>query len=367
MKICLIGRYNTSEKLNGPEKFAKRLLSNLIKKNSDVIFIEYFFKDYVKGNLFKRIFGHSKISSALPVYQLGIFQIFKTIFLTKPDIIHIVTMEYFVLTILLIKPFLNSKIVITTHGLIRHERSIAKNKGVFSRYFIATSFERLLFMLVDEQVFVSNILLDLSQKYYGNIVKKTKIIRNGIDEIFYRRKVIRQFGNKIKIVFYLGDPYSIDRGLTFLLNSFKKMGIEKFEIYLIGEKINFQEPWNKVFISVPVMKTKKLVEFLSDKNLIFKSNTFDSFPIFVIECMSLGLIPIVSDATGSKEIIINHQNGFIYNSKDQKSLINLLNELHNNKYNLEEISIEASKIYQNYNWDKITEEYNIEYKKLSTN
>lgn len=365
MRICLIGRYNASEKLNGPEKFAKRLLSNLINKNCDVFFIEYFFKDIVGSNLFNKIFGHNKISSTLPIYQLGIFQFLKTILKTKPDIIHIVTIEYFVLGILFIKPFLHSKIIITTHGIIKHERSIVKNKGLFSRYFIATSFERLLFMLVDEQIFVSNILLDLSQKYYGNIVKRTKVIRNGIDEIFYTKKAIRQFGNKIRIVFYLGDPNSIDRGVVYLLDSFKKVRNENIEIYLIGDKFKFQDPWNKVFINVPIMSTGKLVEFLSDKHFIFKSNTFDSFPIFVVECMSLGLIPIVSEVTGTKEII-NSQNGFVYNSKEKNSLISLLNKLQDGEYKLEDISRGASEIYHNYNWEKITKEYIIEYEKLLT-
>jgi hypothetical protein len=42
MKILLLGRYNPSEVLTGPEKFAKRLYHNLLEQELDCEFVEYF-------------------------------------------------------------------------------------------------------------------------------------------------------------------------------------------------------------------------------------------------------------------------------------------------------------------------------------
>ena len=48
MKILLVGRYQTSETFNGPEKVAKRLFYELSKLNNEIIFCGIFFD----GNVF---------------------------------------------------------------------------------------------------------------------------------------------------------------------------------------------------------------------------------------------------------------------------------------------------------------------------
>ena len=110
------------------------------------------------------------------------------------------------------------------------------------------------------------------------------------------------------------------------------------------------------------MSQDSLSEFLSDKHFVIKSNEFDSFSIFTAECMAMGVIPIISENTGIKELIDNNVNGFVLKQKENISL--QLKNIFENKFDLDKISLNTSKIYEKLNWEKISEQYISLYKSV---
>ncbi|MCX8011459.1 MAG: hypothetical protein N3A61_09925 [Ignavibacteria bacterium] len=121
MKIVLIGRYNQSEILSGPEKFAKRLFHYLSKSDNDVKFIDYFFKNRQDSKLLRRLFGYNQIKDEENIYRIGTIRLFFFLLKLKPDVVHIVTAERFIIPIFFYKIFFRFKICATIHSILKFE------------------------------------------------------------------------------------------------------------------------------------------------------------------------------------------------------------------------------------------------------
>jgi len=112
------------------------------------------------------------------------------------------------------------------------------------------------------------------------------------------------------------------------------------------------------------MSHAAMIKFVSDKHFIIKSSVFDSFSILIAECMTLGLIPIISENIGIKDIIEHGVNGFVYNSSSSNELSELVNEISQGKYDLNLISANAKETSKALSWEKITEKYFSAYKSI---
>ena len=149
-----------------------------------------------------------------------------------------------------------------------------------------------------------------------------------------------------------------------MLVALKKTKIN-IELFIIGKTdSHIRSSENIEVIFVKVRNQMELIDFLIDKHVIVKSNTLDSFSIFTAECMALGLIPIVSYNTGIMELIENGVNGFVYNKSGSRDSLQILNNISDGKFDLDVISNNAKKIYEDLNWEKITKKYFEVYQKV---
>jgi glycosyltransferase involved in cell wall biosynthesis len=367
MKIVLIGKYNESELLSGPEKVAKRLFENIRLINSDTVFIEYFFKYSGKSSFLLRLFGSKELYKSANVKTLGILPLFFYLIKNQPDIIHLVTEERFQASIFLYKLFLKSKILLTAHGLLRYESSHLKTKpSLYSRLKIKL-LEFLLFNFSDKIVFVSKKLLDFSLNYYKLDLNKTVIIPNGVDKIFFNETPKALPERSLKIVLYCGDIKDsnvVERLKIIFDNTITNMKIELFVITKVVPKDYFTD-WLTIRFST-VVSAPELAEFLRDKDLYLNINNYESFSIFALECMASGIIPVVFKEVGMSPYIQNGINGFILScadgSEELKSIVRDLIE--HKKYDFSFISRNASRIVEELNWSKISCKYMDLYKAL---
>lgn len=359
MKIIFIGRYNPSELLNGPEKFAKRISQLACSRYEDIIFIQYFFEGYKYG-IFKKLFGYeeNKIDTNLTILRLGIFQIFFRVLKFKPQIIHILMFERFATEIFLINLILRAKIIYTVHSIFYYENKRSVINA--SKLFLLKNriCEYLLLNYSDKIVFVSDETINLAKKYYEIDEGKTTVIHQGIDPEFYEANKKFQLSFPIKIIFYNGINSGIDRKLNELIKVLEEINDPPIQLFIIGENFTSQlKSTNIQLIQVDPLPTDKLHDFFSDKHIFLKSPVFDSFSIMSLEAMASGLICIVSNFTGMQFIIKNEINGFIYNKDDLNSLLQKLTKVIRNDYDLKQISKKATEIYFNYGWDKVFENY----------
>ena len=359
MKIVLVGRYGDGDILTGPERVARELFSELTKNNIQAVFVDYYFSGYEGSSLLKKIFGKEYIHNSL-ILRLGIFPFLFMLHQKKIEIIHIVNSQRFILFLLLLNPFFSGRIVTTVHGFIRNEIP-AKNIWK-KRYFVDLWVEKLLAKKSNLLIFPSKLLFETFNKHYKISQKKYQIIPNGVSKSFLENE--RQFPTtekSLKLVFYNGLDKSINRGLQDLLFLLEKIKYE-IELFIIGEQKTINHSSNIKIVYLPPTSHNELITFLKDKHFVIKSVSFDSFSVFVAECMSLGLIPLISDNVGVKDFIEHNVNGFVYDSNSNFELADLLNQIAEGKYDLCSISANAKKTSGRFNWGKITQEYISAYK-----
>ncbi len=344
MKIALIGRYGEGDIIPGPERVARELYKQLKEKTVDVTFIEYFFNGYSDYSFFKKIFGKKKVEDN--VLRLGILQIIFKLLIEQYDVIHFINAQRFQIIIFILKQFLKAKFISSFHGLYKEETKLANVK----RSFLDLWTEKLSISKSDILVFPSKLLFELFKKEYS-FTQKYHIVSNGVDESFTKRKIVPDFSKGYNFVYY----NSFNMGLEELLKDFPLN--PAFKLFVIGEEKKIENKNNVDITFVSPMNKNSLLDFLSDKHFFIKSCAVDSFSIFAAECMCLGIIPIVSENIGIKDLIENGINGFVYESSDSNNFTKLLNDIYVKKYDLKIISENAKKIYEQLNWDKVSEQY----------
>lgn len=355
MKIVLLGRFKNSDYLTGPEKFSYQLHKNLLA-SSDVVLIDYFFKNAEDSSLLKQFFGKRTISKDPLIYRFGHIPLFLYLIKQKPDIMHILTAERYTILVFIYKFIIRRKIVTTFHSILKYEipNTLVKKKE-FKRY-RDYLWEWLAIRYSDKLIFLSEYQKRLATRYYGTIDGgKIKLIPNGVESDFYNNDKKLNINNSLKIVFYNGNNDSIDRGLSEILKVLSQVNLP-IQLYIIGDYSNISN-YNFEFEIVKPMNKNDLKKFLLDKHILLKSITYDSFPIFSIECMAAGLIVIVSNIVGSSSYIENEKNGFVYDYNNPDKVKEILKDIFYKKYDLNKISSNAGKIINILNWNNIARQY----------
>jgi glycosyltransferase involved in cell wall biosynthesis len=365
MDLVYIGRYNKDDILSGPEKVARRVFDN-ISKTEKAIFIEYYF-DGKKYGLLKKIFGKEIIDcvNGCDIIRVGMLTLFFTLTKIKPKIIHIITFERFAFVSFIYKMFFRVKIVYNLHGLMVYE-----NKNFRKQNWYYDLKDR-----IAEKIFIkySDIILLLSKSFNNLLDTHYKIkengiryIRNGADSechIAGTRKIFNE-NNILKVVF-IADVQRKEKGFQFLKKSLEMIE-NKIELYVVDNKdntISFNNDLIKVFCS-DKMSTAELADYLIDKDIFISASNYEPFSITTVECMAAGVIPVLTKETGASELIEDGKNGFLFDYGDSKKLIDILNELLENKELRKNVSKKAIEIYYMVSWVKISNDYLNIYKSI---
>lgn len=362
MKIALVGRYGEGEIVGGPERVARELFSELLKHNSDVTFIEYFFSSYSDYSFLKKIAGRKKISQNM--FRLGIIRIVMLIIKEKYDIVHLINIQRFQLVIILFRYIFKPKFISTFHGLSNIE--LKGRKQFFKkRYFLDKWVENLIIKKSALRIFPSVFLFEEFKKYYRIDNDKYEIIPNAISDEFIEYKQSKIINKNIDLLFYNSLGNLIDKGLDELIRNLSKISEINIRLFILGYSgQEYSMNQNITITPVGLLNPKEFIEFCKDKNFIIKSGAFEPFSIIVVECMALGLIPIITKNVGIKDYIENGINGFFYDFQNTISLSNLFKDIKGNRYNLNLMSTKARETAITLNWTEITKKYLAAYHKV---
>jgi len=354
-KIILLGRFNKTEILTGPEKIAKRILHYLSLRNSEVLFCDFYFKNKPDTNLFNRFFGYSKAENENNVICTGIVKLIFILLKNSTAVIHIVTLENYQIIIFLLKNFLKVKIIITFHGSLLYEIKNSKQKLNWILKLKLRVLEKLAVSKADYLVFVSELLKNLFAEYYNLSNKNCTVIYHGIDEIFCIKSSPLVNKTPLKLIFYNSSKY-IERDLQNIYNTLLKIKNIELELYVIGDSVTDVVSKNNLIVFYKdLMSQEDLINFLEDKNILIKGNVFDSFSQFAIECMAAGKIVIVSKKVGIAELIKNNVNAFLYD--DYSELKHIIEKLYADKELFESISKNAREICNQLKWESVINNY----------
>lgn len=191
-------------------------------------------------------------------------------------------------------------------------------------------------------------------------VKKESIvyIPNGIPEEFFKvNKLAKEEG---KILFF--GRISPIKNLEVLITAFSKIEDQKIKLEIVGpaeERYSLQlkklvaelQLTKRVIFSKPVYNLMEKIKKIDSAKIFVLPSKREAMPQALIEAMARGKLVIASDNPGSKEIIKNNRNGYIFRNGDEKDLAEKINiSLKSNHSSVRKLALESVK---EFNWKKV--------------
>ena len=350
-KAVVLAAINWLPILSCFQKYKKYFIAKIKNKNK-VQIIDGVEVRYIKTLSFSNLLYNSPINLNGISYYLRIKSIFKKINRENDVILidaHMFKVEGYA-AYKLKKRYPNIKTTITLHGTSFFRNASTKN-GKRSI--------RKIFSVVDKAVCVSNKI----KRMIENIgVKNTEIIYNGINQHEFSKIDKQQYKNQITIVGALYPRKKIDLTIRVFANLIKRYPDLKLNIVGAGpERERLDE----------IVKTLKLEDSVSFKGQITNQEVLDlmnksyifilpsvaeGFGIVYAEAMKAGCITIGTKNEGIDGFIINGKNGFLVNP-EEKEITKLIEEIYENKYDIEGIRKNAYKAVENLTWEQNAKNY----------
>ena len=145
------------------------------------------------------------------------------------------------------------------------------------------------------------------------------------------------------------------KGAYQLLRAAEKLPVEDYEFDFYGnynpESKLIKTTATNVHFHGHIPRVEISKAYMAADVLVFPS-LCDGFGFVTAESLLCGTPVIASTNAGSKELIKNGYNGFVYDVHSDSQLVSILKELQSNQGLLEQLKANARISVQNYTWDK---------------
>lgn len=205
-------------------------------------------------------------------------------------------------------------------------------------------------------IVISNALLE---KYKNNFdSKKIKLIYNGVDNKFSRKKIKDNKGKYSALIAGRIEEAKGQKEAILAINELKNKGIDNINLVVIGS--GDKKELNKYIVENGLENlieirdySDSLFEIRKDIDFELVCSKNEAFGRVTIEAMMSSNPVIGANTGGTKELIINEYNGYLYEQGNYKDLAQKILLLINNK-KFNDISNNAFK----YSNDRFTSEIN---------
>lgn len=332
--------------------------------------IEILSSNIVKGTGKKSSnFGHYK---GIPIHRFKVFlklggtsmfwfPFFKLL-KERPKIIHTHGYRHpHSIQALLAGKLTGSKVILTTHGPFnKDKRRPLYLKVIDSLYDILIGWWEL--KLYDRIIRISDWELPYLKKL-GASNKKTLLMPNGInDEIFIEEKDLvkkKIAGNRIS---FIGRVDPVKR-VEWVTAAAEKLPEKNFEILgpLQGYE-SFSSDLENVTIRLESYDKEMMKELLDRTDIYLFPSIRESFGMTALEAMARGCIVIASNTLGVREYLVDGENGFIVNSREEMS--EKIKFLYENWDQMDEIRKNGYRTAERYKQSEVGKKLLILYKEL---
>jgi glycosyltransferase involved in cell wall biosynthesis len=260
-------------------------------------------------------------------------------------------------------------LVVTWHGdWIENYGGVIRRIGVYlsNRYLADKVLSKARAIITPSKYYVEE--SRFLKRYRAKLIE----IPNGIDlEIFnipYSkdecRKMLGLDGTK-KLVLYLSALYPL-KGPQILLKAISEIAKthkDAFFVFVGGGEVN---KYKKLSEELDVQDYVKFTGYIEEKlkSLYYKASdifvlpsieTFEVFPLVLLEASASGLPMVVSDLNTFKCIIEDGCNGVVTKRGDPKALADAIIYLLENEDVRKKMGVNARKKVENYSWEKVAE------------
>jgi len=206
---------------------------------------------------------------------------------------------------------------------------------------------------------------------------KTRLVQMGIDpvKIFTVKNTLKtdlfNFSltprNNDKIIFVYGGGVNYHRGLQDVIQAMSELPNtnSNFELWIIGsgsyldilKKLAKELQISNKIIFYGWKKQNELLRLISQANValiphIKSGHTDNTIPHKIFQYMYAGLPIIASNCDPLKRIIEETKSGYIYESGNKNSLLDVLESILDNPLSLDEYSNSKNWVIEKYNWEK---------------
>lgn len=225
------------------------------------------------------------------------------------------------------------KIIYTFHGIHIQEYGNIKKK-------IYILIERIFALFTDKFINVSNGEKEICLNLKIFKPEQSKIIYNGIKAIEKIEDAKQKLNLHDKIVITTISRFDYPKNMSLAYEIAKKFKNNKDIIFLwIGdgddkgflEKKAKDENVNILFTGF----TKEIPLYLSATDIYLSTSRWEGLPYALIEAQSLGIPIIATNVIGNNEVVVNNQNGFLFENENEA--VKCINRL-----------IEDKQLYKNF-------------------
>lgn len=157
--------------------------------------------------------------------------------------------------------------------------------------------------------------------------------------------------NKVLRIIYVGRLEK-RKGIYDLLEALQLSNIN-FELIVLGgneKECKFQYQNNNVkFLGFKI----ELSSYYLNSDILCVPSHHEGFGQVYLEAASYGVIPICCNIPGPTDFIIHGLNGFVVEPKSPQSIVDILDQIYQNKYDLDEIRKNAYDMVQVYENQKV--------------
>jgi len=245
-------------------------------------------------------------------------------------------------------------------------------KRFAKHYRMLRPFIRWLWHDTDALVAVSNGLREYALQTTPDL--PIQVIPNAIELSVFTPPLRRNGDGPVKLLF-VGrfNAFKNVEKLIEAVGRLKEMGIENFELQLVGEgerrasveRQVVEKGLTKQVRFVGWVNREEIVEQYRQADLFVTATTWEGMPNTVLEGMACGLPVVATRASGLEELVHDGVNGYLVNINDSSALADRIATLINNPYERQRMSRESRKIAeQEFAWEYITTQYVEIYKRV---
>lgn len=145
------------------------------------------------------------------------------------------------------------------------------------------------------------------------------------------------------------------KGIAYLLEAWRQLRLSNVELLLIGSVDPVIRPTlarhEGAFRHLGALPKLELRQYYSSALALVLPSLADAFPLVVLEAMACGCPAIVSENTGSAEVIEDGVNGFVVPIRDVEALADRILRLQRDPELRRRMGLEAEKTARRYTWE----------------
>lgn len=212
----------------------------------------------------------------------------------------------------------------------------------------------------------------MKDKYAGIETKnKTIYLPNGYDNKFVEKYFkIKSLNEKENIILTVGRLGTKEKNTELLLETLKEIDLKNWKVVLIGPidknfveyknnyfKENLQLK-NKILFKGEIKDRKELYEYYNRAKVFVLPSKWESFGIVMVEAMAFGNYIITSNTCAAVDITKNNEIGKIVEIDSRLELKNAIENIINDKVDLEKKYKKTLEYINNFKYEKLIEKLN---------